>query len=210
MATPGPQQPSFAELEQAALADIAIYRSMPEFANARLAIIGSLSLWKHLRQYRTTNYVDFLMTVENAPNSFFIFRSPGGKNIKIDVVPKVELRQHAYPRYTASWRANTKHRLVPYVPTAAVPIATIQPGQLPHLSELNLLVFKVYSCSHHFTSQKKNRDANDAMNRMGALASRGPIVLTPAQIAAVAQGLDDIVHISGRGRTWWKSKLGLQ
>ncbi|RDW81521.1 uncharacterized protein DSM5745_05078 [Aspergillus mulundensis] len=204
---PVQQKPSFDELEEAAHAVIAIFKSMPEFSDARLAIIGGLSLWKYLKNFRTTDDVDFLMTVENAPNSvkekllalpsspfeeqaqFFMFKSPRGKRIQIDITPKMQS---------------------PYVPTAAVPISTLQLGQLPYISELDLLVFKIYSCGLRATSQKKIRDANDAMSLLDVLASKGPVVLNPDQHAAVTQGLDDVVNISGMGHNWWKSRLGMK
>lgn len=46
--------PSFAELEAAAGAVIGILKTMPEFSNSRIAVIGGLGLWNYLRRYRTT------------------------------------------------------------------------------------------------------------------------------------------------------------
>jgi hypothetical protein len=46
--------PSFAELEAAASSVIGILQTMPEFSNAKIAVIGGLGLWKYLRGYRTT------------------------------------------------------------------------------------------------------------------------------------------------------------
>ena len=46
--------PSFIELEAAACAVIEILKTIPEFCNAKIAIIGGLSLWKYLQGYRTT------------------------------------------------------------------------------------------------------------------------------------------------------------
>lgn len=46
--------PSFSELEVAAGAVIAILKTMPEFSNAKIAVIGGLGLWNYLRGYRTT------------------------------------------------------------------------------------------------------------------------------------------------------------
>lgn len=45
---------SFDELEAAAKAIIGILKTIPEFSNARIAVIGGLSLWKYIRTYRTT------------------------------------------------------------------------------------------------------------------------------------------------------------
>lgn len=46
--------PSFAELETAAGAVIGILKTMPEFSNAKIAVIGGLGLWKYIRGYRAT------------------------------------------------------------------------------------------------------------------------------------------------------------
>ena len=46
--------PSFSELEAAAGAVIEILKTMPEFSNAKIAVIGGLGLWKYLRDYRTS------------------------------------------------------------------------------------------------------------------------------------------------------------
>ncbi|KAI3089081.1 hypothetical protein CBS147333_10362 [Penicillium roqueforti] len=61
--------PSFAELEVAAGAVIDILKTMPEFSNSRIAVIGGLGLWNYLRRYRTTEDVDFLITVQGAPKA---------------------------------------------------------------------------------------------------------------------------------------------
>lgn len=45
--------PSFSD-ETAAQAVITILKRFPEFANAKTAIIGGLSLWKDIREYRFT------------------------------------------------------------------------------------------------------------------------------------------------------------
>ena len=54
--------PSFAELEVAAGAVIDILKTMPEFSNSRIAVIGGLGLWNYLRRYRTTEvrFHDFI------------------------------------------------------------------------------------------------------------------------------------------------------
>ena len=46
--------PSFAELEAAASSVIDILKTMSEFSNVKIAVIGGLGLWKYLRGYRTT------------------------------------------------------------------------------------------------------------------------------------------------------------
>lgn len=58
--------PSFTELEAAAGAIIRILKTMPEFSNSKIAVIGGLGLWKYLRRYRTTE-VSFQEQTINQP-----------------------------------------------------------------------------------------------------------------------------------------------
>ena len=51
MATP---QPTFLELEESAQAAINCLKLFPEFANAKIAIIGGAALWKYVPSGRTT------------------------------------------------------------------------------------------------------------------------------------------------------------
>jgi hypothetical protein len=47
--------PTFTELEAAASAIIRNLKTVSEFSDAKIAIIGGLGLWKYLRGYHTTN-----------------------------------------------------------------------------------------------------------------------------------------------------------
>ena len=97
----------------------------------------------------------------------------------------------------------------PYVPPTAVPISAVRPGSLPYISELDLLVFKVNSCGLRPTPAKKLRDATDARTLAEDLGSKGPISLSLTQKDAVLNGLDDVVQLSRKDKTWWASRLGL-
>ncbi|KAJ5257473.1 hypothetical protein N7524_009029 [Penicillium chrysogenum] len=198
--------PSFAELEVAAGAVIDILKTMPEFSNSRIAVIGGLGLWNYLRRYRTTEDVDFLITVQGAPKAvkdrllampssqfqqqaqLFFSKGVGGKSIQIDITP--------------DWQS-------PYVPSAAVPISAARSNALPYISELDLLVFKINCCGLRPTPAKKLRDATDARTLAEDMCSRGSINLTPAQKSAVLQGLDDVAQLSRRDKSWWMAKLAL-
>ncbi|KAM3427382.1 hypothetical protein NHJ13734_009005 [Beauveria thailandica] len=199
--------PAFHELEAAAQAVIAALKTMPEFSGAKILVIGGLGLWKYLRQYRTTEDVDFLITVQGAPKAVkdklltmpsspfqqraqdFVFKAPNGKQIKIDMTP--------------DWQS-------PYIPPAALPISDVRPGFLPYISELDLLVFKINCCGLRSTTVKKIRDANDARTLLKNIRSQGNISLSPIQRNAVLSGLEDVVKLSkGGNMAWWKSQLGL-
>ncbi|KAE8148911.1 hypothetical protein BDV25DRAFT_10228 [Aspergillus avenaceus] len=198
--------PSFAELEDAAGAVIRILKTIPEFAAAKIAVIGGLSLWKYIRRYRTTEDVDFLITIQGAPKAvkdkllvihagsfqqhaqLFYYKGQNGKLIQIDITP--------------GWQS-------PYLPSAAVAISSAEPSSLPYISEIDLLVFKINSCGLRPTPAKKLRDATDARSLAEDLGSRGPIILTPVQKTAVLQGLEDVAQLSRKDQAWWKEKLAL-
>ncbi|PMB67534.1 hypothetical protein BM221_007204 [Beauveria bassiana] len=199
--------PAFNELEAAAQAVIAALKTMPEFSGAKILVIGGLGLWKYLRQYRTTEDVDFLITVQGAPKAVkdkllampsspfqqraqdFVFKAPNGKQIQIDMTP--------------DWQS-------PYVPPTAIPISDVQPGFLPYISELDLLVFKINCCGLRPTAVKKIRDANDARTLLEDIRSHRSISLSPPQKNAVLAGLEDVVKLTrGGDMAWWKSQLGL-
>ncbi|KAJ5102016.1 hypothetical protein NUU61_004238 [Penicillium alfredii] len=200
-------QLSFPELEAAAGSVIGILQTMPEFSSAKIAVIGGLGLWKYLRTYRTTEDVDFLITVQGAPQAvkdkllampsspfqqqaqLFVYKSSNGKSIQIDITP--------------DWQS-------PYVPSAALPVSAVRRNALPYISELDLLVFKINSCGLRPTAGKKIRDANDAVEVTEHLSSKGPIVLSSFQKNAVLQGLNDAIQLSGHDRAWWMAKLGLK
>ncbi|PLN83717.1 hypothetical protein BDW42DRAFT_192151 [Aspergillus taichungensis] len=97
--------PTFTDLEQAASAVILILQTMPEFADAKIAIIGGLSLWKYISHFRSTEDVDFLITVQGAPHAvkekllalpetpfeqhaqLFFYVGLAGKAVQIDITP---------------------------------------------------------------------------------------------------------------------------
>ncbi|PMB65175.1 hypothetical protein BM221_008531 [Beauveria bassiana] len=189
--------PAFNELETAAQAVIAALKTMSEFSRAKILVIGGLGLWKYLRQYRTTEDVDFLITVQGAPKTVkdkllampsspfqqraqdFVFKAPNGKQIQIDMTP--------------DWQVIiTFHRFLPYI------------------SELDLLVFKINCCGLRSTAVKKIRDAKDARILLEDIRSQGSISLSPLQKNAVLAGLEDVVKLTrGGDMAWWKSQLGL-
>ncbi|RAL09878.1 uncharacterized protein BO97DRAFT_472175 [Aspergillus homomorphus CBS 101889] len=175
---------AFAELEPAANVVIRNLKYLPEFADAKIAIIGGLTIMKY--------DVDFLITVQGAPASqqaeFLVYNSGNGKVIQIDMCP-IDLPL--------------------YLPSAAVPISSISTGNLPYISELDLLVFKIYSCGMRPTTAKKNCDASDAERILRDLSLKGPIVLSPVQKTAVSKGLDDLATYSRKHKTWWLAKLGM-
>ncbi|KAJ5776728.1 uncharacterized protein N7511_001739 [Penicillium nucicola] len=191
---------SFAELEAAAGAVIVILKTIPEFSKL------PNRLWRYIRNYRTTEDVDFLITVQSAPKAvkdkllalpsspfqqtaqLFYYKGSNGKLIQIDITP--------------DWQS-------PYVPSGAIPISTVRSNALPYISELDLLIFKINSCGLRPTPGKKLRDATDASELLEDLSTKGPIVLSVSQKNVILQCLDDVARMSGRDKAWWIAKLAL-
>ena len=98
----------------------------------------------------------------------------------------------------------------PYVPAAAMALASIPPNHIPYVAMVDLLAMKVSSCGLRPTEDKKLRDATDALNLAIALSTSGSVPLNVAQRTAIQQGLDAVMIRTGTGYAWWNSRLSLQ
>ncbi|KAK2873712.1 hypothetical protein FQN49_002151 [Arthroderma sp. PD_2] len=199
-------QPSFRELEETAQAAIGYLKQSQELTNAKIALIGGIALWKHLPNGRSTEDVDFMITVSGAPQAvkskllqlpgspfaefaqLFVYNHPGGKRIQID--------------FTPDWQSA-------YVPAAATAINMVNPTALPYISPQDLLALKVSSCGMRPTLLKRTRDASDAQAIAESILVQGPINLTAAQKAAIQGGIEDVIQFSSRDAAWWKNILQL-
>ncbi|KAJ5742468.1 uncharacterized protein N7511_011487 [Penicillium nucicola] len=202
---------SFAELEAAAGVVIEILKTIPEFSNSRIVIIGGLGLWRYIRNYRTTESKTNCLLCHhlhsNKKLSFFYYKGSNGKLIQIDITPDWQVRP-LVALFVQQYRFNGNLQS-PYVPSAAIPISTVRPNALPYISELDLLIFKINSCGLRPTPGKKLRDATDASELLEDLSTKGPIVLSVSQKNVILQCLDDVARMSGRDKAWWIAKLAL-
>ncbi|EZF10801.1 hypothetical protein H112_08004 [Trichophyton rubrum D6] len=198
--------PTLKELEDTVRAAIDALKQYPEFGSAKLAIIGGTALWKYIPSGRTTKDVDFLNTVSGARQAvkaellrmlnscfaeyaqLFVYKHLSGKSIQID--------------YTPEWQSA-------YVPEAARPISTINSADLPYISAVDLLAFKINTCGMRPTVSKKTQDALNAMAIAENILAQGPIVLTNVQKEAARAGIEDVATWSKRHSTWWNQNLQL-
>ncbi|RMZ73736.1 hypothetical protein GMOD_00009504 [Pyrenophora seminiperda CCB06] len=195
----------FSELERASLVVLDIFKTIPELQTAKVAIIGGMALWKYLPDYRTTQDVDFCITATGAPSSvktkllalpntpfkqladLFVY-DDGKQLIQIDIVNTMQL---------------------PYLPSAAAAVNTIPTGFIPYVSEIDLIVYKIFACGLRPTAAKKQRDANDAYFLLEQ--QQGSLRLSSQQKECIAPALQDVIT-NGSNKTdqaWWKAKLGL-
>ncbi|KAF2241341.1 hypothetical protein BU26DRAFT_440823 [Trematosphaeria pertusa] len=102
--------PSLNELESAAAQVIAILKSISEFSDASVAVIGGLALWKYIPNGRTTEDVDFIININSAPKGVkskllalpnspfvehaqvFFYKVPEGPAVQIDITPEWQVR----------------------------------------------------------------------------------------------------------------------
>ncbi|EWC45968.1 hypothetical protein DRE_04761 [Drechslerella stenobrocha 248] len=197
---------SFAELEEAAV-EVIGHLKEHGFGEHKLIIIGGLAVWKLLPYYRTTDDIDFLITVNGAPNALKalkeklerIYNSPfvdnagvlsynsiSGKLIRIDLMPDSQL---------------------PYLPENAQKVSEIQSVSLPYVSIEDLIVFKINSCGLRVASDKKVQDAADAYS---AVASAGlSLRLSNKQKHTARGGLPAVAAALGYPKSWWEGKLAL-
>ncbi|EEQ31512.1 hypothetical protein McanMca71_006180 [Microsporum canis] len=198
--------PTFAELEDTARTAISYLKQNQEFSNAKIALIGGVALWKHLPGGRSTEDVDFMITVSGAPQAvkskllqlpnspfaefaqLFVYNHPGGKKIQVD--------------FTPDWQSA-------FVPAAATPISMVNPDALPYISPQDLLALKINTCGMRPTPVKRAQVASDAKAIADFILKQGPIILTAAQKAAVQGGLEDVIKFSSWGADWWENALQL-
>ncbi|KAG6092830.1 hypothetical protein E4U14_000525, partial [Claviceps sp. LM454 group G7] len=90
-------------LHQTAADVIAILKTIPEFRDSKIAVIGGLALWKYISKGRTTEDVDFIVNIDSAPHGVknrllalenspfvqiaqtFFYQGLNGRRVQVDV-----------------------------------------------------------------------------------------------------------------------------
>ncbi|GAB1312204.1 hypothetical protein MFIFM68171_02414 [Madurella fahalii] len=162
---------TLAQLEQAAADVVNIMKSITEYSEASIAVIGGLAVWKYIQDGRTTQDVDFIISIDSAPQSvkskllalpnspfiqqaqYFLYKSSDGDQIQIDITP--------------AWQS-------PYLPAAAKKLKNIPAGSVPYISPTDLLIFKMHSCGLRAQALKSVVDATDAAALLAGEPSAGP------------------------------------
>ncbi|KAG6032240.1 hypothetical protein E4U41_007280 [Claviceps citrina] len=194
------------QLHKAAADVIILLKTIPEFQNSKIAVIGGLAVWKYLRG-RTTEDVDFIVNIDSAPHGVkgkllalenspfiqraqkFLYRSPDGDDIQIDI---------------------THQDSSPYFPEAAIKLKDVAKGEVPYISPIDLIVFKIFSCGMRAQIPKRNLDATDALNLVIHEAQRSKIRLSLEQRKLIEPYIMDVVEYGGMPEDWWRTQLGLE
>ncbi|KAI0913864.1 hypothetical protein F4823DRAFT_507027 [Ustulina deusta] len=147
------------ELENAVCDVIQIIKQIPELADTRLSVVGGLALCHYLPAHRPTKNIDFVTNFPilgflrqkllDHPNSPFIdnkqalwYRSPAGRDIQI--------------KMSSQW-------LSPHLPDPEHIVYEIPYGQVPYVSLVDLVAFKINSSwSKASNPMQRRQDADDA------------------------------------------------
>jgi hypothetical protein len=176
--------------------------------------------------------VDFIVNIPGAPNTVktkllqlpngvfaqyaqvFVYKHPGGKEIQIDFTPDWQVcsalacGNQVSPVKTG--RLIFASLQSPYVPAAAMALATITPNHIPYVEMVDLLALKVSSCGLRPTKDKRLQDARDAVKLADRLSGSGRVPVNAVQRMTIQEGLDAVATPTGKDYAWWNSWLHLQ
>ncbi|KAI0143993.1 hypothetical protein F4776DRAFT_450159 [Hypoxylon sp. NC0597] len=197
----------FQELERAARDVIENVKQIQDLRHARLSVIGGLALWHYLPEYRPTDNVNFITNISTSPSSlkkrllerpgspFFqrsqalYYKGQNGQEIRVDISPE--------------W-------LSPYLPESAVKVQDIPQNEIPYISLIDLIVFKLDSSGLRSNPAKKERDAKDAAALVDLATSKAPIRLSAKQEQVVEEALCDVATCGTKEKGWWEKHMGLE
>lgn len=169
--------------------------------------------------------VDFIINIDSAPASiktkllalpnspfleqaqFFFFKTPSGNHIQVDITPKWQVRSILLLFRDKVGRSQFSQS--PYMPNAAKKVQDIPDGTVPHISVIDLIVFKINSCGLRAQDSKKRRDALDAEALLEKETRVSPLSLTKEQKRIVELCIPDVVAHGGQSEEWWRSRLDL-
>ncbi|KAI0838614.1 hypothetical protein F5Y06DRAFT_286980 [Hypoxylon sp. FL0890] len=197
----------FQDLERAACDVIQHVKQIQDLRHTRLSVIGGLALWHYLPEYRTTDNVNFITNISTSPSSlkkrlleqpnspFFqrsqalFYKGQDGKEIRIDISPE--------------W-------LSPYLPESAMKVQDISQDEIPYISLIDLIVFKLDSSGLRSNPAKKERDARDAAALVDLAANKAPIRLSKKQEQVVEEALCDVATCGTKEKGWWEKHMSLE
>lgn len=115
----------------------------------------------------------------------------------------------ASPRTPGTEVRITPEMLVPYLPGAAklVHEITPSPADLPYVSLVDLIVFKMDSCGLRDSTPGKQQEARDAAALLATATEHCALELNDDQIRVVEECLPDILRHSASDKGWWQARL---
>lgn len=126
--------------------------------------------------------------------------------------PLVEANQLLYYQPGIEVRI-TPEMLCPFLPSAATLVADMSPAttsQLPYVSLVDLIVFKMDACGLRDNPQAKQLEARDAAALLERATEHSALDLTPDQRRVVDESLPDVLRCAPPARqskAWWQARL---
>lgn len=106
----------------------------------------------------------------------------------------------------------TPEMLCPFLPSAAKPANEIQPspGQLPYISLVDLIVFKMDACGLRDSPQSKQNEVRHAAALLELATEHSALTLNDDQARMVEESLADVLRHAApdkQSKAWWQSRL---
>ncbi|KAG5926250.1 hypothetical protein E4U42_003490 [Claviceps africana] len=197
--------PKREELHKAAADVIAILKTIPEFQDSKIAVIGGLAVWNYLQSGRTTKDVDFIVNIDSTPHGV------KSKLLALENSPFVQLAQvfmYQAPNGRKIQIGITHESSAPYFPEAAMKIKNVPNGKVPYISPTDLIVFKMFCCGRRLLMDKKRVDAMDAMDLVLYQNQVSKIELSPETRKIIEPCIDNVVKYGEKSKDWWRTQLG--
>lgn len=129
--------------------------------------------------------------------------------------PMVESNQQLYYQTSSTTGIEvriTPEMLCPFLPGAAKPVHDIHPvspANLPYVSLVDLIVFKMDACGLRDSAQSKQQEVRDAAALLELATEHSALDLNPDQARVVEESLPDVLRNSGpeRQKAWWQTRL---
>lgn len=130
--------------------------------------------------------------------------------------PMIESNQQLYYQTSSSTGIEvriTPEMLCPFLPGAARLVHDItpaSPADLPYVSLVDLIVFKMDACGLRDSPQSKQQEVRDAAALLELATEHSALDLGPDQARVVEESLADVLRHSSapdRQKAWWQTRL---
>ncbi|KAK2607620.1 hypothetical protein N8I77_006283 [Diaporthe amygdali] len=213
-----------AEMEKAACCMIQVIKDTPDLRNTKLAFSGDMAIRKYLPEYGQQHAGQSIDLIVNSSTSASLLRK---KLLQHPMSPVIESSQVLYyqtsPPTTSSKSRPaspasgfevriTPEMLCPFLPSAAKPASGIQPSpdQLPYISLVDLIVFKMDACGLRDSTQSKQTEVRHAAALLELATEHSALTLNDDQARVVEESLADVLRHAvpdKQSKAWWQSRL---
>ncbi|KAI3393561.1 hypothetical protein diail_4152 [Diaporthe ilicicola] len=215
---------TLAEMEKAACCMIQVIKDTPDLRSTKLALGGDMAIRRYLPEYGQQNAGKSIDLIVNSSTSASLLRK---KLLQHPMSPVIESSQLLYYQ-TSPPAASSKSRpaspasgfevritpemLCPFLPSAAKPANEIRPSpeQLPYISLVDLIVFKMDACGLRDSAQSKQIEVRHAAALLELATEHSALTLNDDQARMVEESLADVLRHAApdkQSKAWWQSRL---